>query len=104
MKQMWRIRKWSFHCAVARQAPFLEQCSICVSTLRQTALYHSTFETDLFNCRSEIVFWKAGIVAAVLVATGWQLAAGRMLFPCFGILLHSVFLLSVMLGYTFINS
>lgn len=74
-------------------------------TLRQMALYQSTFEIYLFNCRSEkfIFFFKDGIVTDVLVATGWQLAAGRMLFSSSEILFHSVILLSVMC-YTFMNS
>lgn len=58
---MWRIRKWPFLSAAARQAAFLEQCSICVSTLRQTALYPSTFETEFFfNCRSQFFFFFGG--------------------------------------------
>lgn len=60
---MWRIEKWSFHSAVAKQ-PLFPQAVLgldSVSTLRQTALYQSTFEIYLFNCRSEFFFLKGGI-------------------------------------------
>lgn len=47
---------------------------------------------------------EAGIAAAVLVAAGWQLAAGRMLFPCLEFFTQCTSFICVMLGFTFISS
>lgn len=94
---MWRIRKWPFLSAVARQTPFLEQY---------------TKADTLYTPPLSGIFWTAALRLIVgrlkcSCCAACRRVAGGMLLPCSGILLHrkifSTSFIWVMLGYAFIK-